>query len=67
MELLEKEIPITFLRNVTWVFVNLCRHKDSPLDLNIARAVLPGLKHLLSYDDVTVCITKTEIFILYLF
>ena len=24
------EIPISFLRNVTWVVVNLCRNKDPP-------------------------------------
>lgn len=30
LSFISPSIPITFLRNVTWVMVNLCRHKDPP-------------------------------------
>ncbi len=56
VEFIQKDIPVTFLRNVTWVIVNLCRHKDPPLSLNAVQAILPALKCLLSYTDITVCI-----------
>ncbi|CAF2631363.1 unnamed protein product [Rotaria sp. Silwood2] len=54
IEFIQKDIPITFLRNVTWVIVNLCRHKDPPLSLNVVQEILPALKYLLSFTDVTV-------------
>lgn len=56
VQFIQKDIPITFLRNVTWVFVNLCRHKDPPLSLDIVQEILPALKNLLSYSDITVCL-----------
>lgn len=30
LSFIKPEIPISFLRNVTWVIVNLCRNKDPP-------------------------------------
>lgn len=30
LKFIDPEIPIGFLRNVTWVLVNLCRSKDPP-------------------------------------
>ncbi len=54
IEFIQKDIPVTFLRNVTWVIVNLCRHKDPPLAFNAVQTILPALKYLLSYTDITV-------------
>ena len=34
VDFIQKDIPVTFLRNVTWVIVNLCRHKEPPLSLS---------------------------------
>ncbi|CAF1102713.1 unnamed protein product [Rotaria sp. Silwood1] len=59
IEFIQKDIPITFLRNVTWVIVNLCRHKDPPLSLNIVQEILPSLKYLLSFTDVTILVDST--------
>ncbi|CAF1168305.1 unnamed protein product [Rotaria sordida] len=59
IEFIQKNIPITFLRNVTWVIVNLCRHKDPPLSLNIVQEILPALKYLLSFTDVTILVDCT--------
>ncbi len=55
MEFIQKDIPVTFLRNVTWVIVNLCRHKDPPLALIAVQEILPALKYLIGYTDITVC------------
>ena len=58
IEFIQKDIPVTFLRNVTWVIVNLCRHKEPPLPINSVQDILPALKYLLSFVDVTVCDRK---------
>lgn len=54
VEFIEKDIPVAFLRNVTWVIVNLCRHKDPPLTLAAVEQILPALKYLIGYTDITV-------------
>ena len=54
VEFIQRDIPVTFLRNVTWVIVNLCRHKDPPLALNAVQEILPALKYLIAYTDITV-------------
>lgn len=54
VEFIQKDIPVTFLRNVTWVLVNLCRHKEPPLPLAAVQEILPALKCLIAYTDVTV-------------
>ena len=38
------EIPISFLRNVTWVVVNLCRNKDPPPPVQVYKRVKEVLK-----------------------
>ncbi|CAF0900064.1 unnamed protein product [Adineta steineri] len=59
IEFIQKDIPVTFLRNVTWVIVNLCRHKEPPLSLTAVQDILPALKYLLSYVDVTILVDCT--------
>ncbi|VDP14596.1 unnamed protein product [Heligmosomoides polygyrus] len=45
------EIPLGFLRNVTWVIVNLCRSKDPPPTPEIVKTILPALVLLIHHDD----------------
>lgn len=47
-------IPITFLRNVTWVIVNLCRSKDPPPPVKTIQEILPALNELITHTDVNV-------------
>ncbi|XP_035279511.1 importin subunit alpha-3-like isoform X1 [Anguilla anguilla] len=49
-------VPITFLRNVTWVMVNLCRHKDPPPPLETVREILPALCVLIHHTDVNILV-----------
>uniref|UniRef100_A0A6I8SGY6 Importin subunit alpha n=1 Tax=Xenopus tropicalis TaxID=8364 RepID=A0A6I8SGY6_XENTR len=70
LSFINPSIPITFLRNVTWVIVNLCRNKDPPppmetvqevnknfcnlLYMVIDSGVVPFLVPLLSHQEVKV-------------
>ncbi|MFH4980660.1 hypothetical protein AB6A40_007369 [Gnathostoma spinigerum] len=44
-------IPIGFLRNVTWVMVNLCRSKDPPPSPEIVQTLLSALALLIHHTD----------------
>lgn len=48
------DIPISFLRNVTWVIVNLCRNKDPPPPELAVRELLPALAVLIVHTDTNV-------------
>lgn len=47
-------IPITFMRNVTWVIVNLCRNKDPPPAQSVIDELLPALNFLINNKDINV-------------
>lgn len=47
-------IPISFLRNVTWVIVNLCRNKDPPPPIETIQEILPALCSLIHHTDTNV-------------
>lgn len=49
-------IPLPFLRNVTWVIVNLCRNKEPPPPLQTIKDILPALNVLIHHTDINVLI-----------
>ena len=56
LKFLRSDVPITFLRNVTWVIVNLCRNKDPPPSASTINELLPALRFLIQNVDTNVCI-----------
>ena len=50
-------VPLSFLRNVTWVMVNLCRNKDPPPPVEMIHEILPALAMLIHHLDTNVCST----------
>lgn len=56
LSFIKPEIPISFLRNVTWVIVNLCRNKDPPPPMNTIKDLLPALNALIHHTDINVSI-----------
>ncbi|OAD52483.1 Importin subunit alpha-3, partial [Eufriesea mexicana] len=50
------DIPITFLRNVTWVIVNLCRSKEPPPPPSTIREILPALNVLIHHTDINILV-----------
>jgi len=50
------DIPITFLRNVTWVIVNLCRNKDPPPNPATIQELLPALCELIRHHDTNILV-----------
>nr|CAD7262466.1 unnamed protein product [Timema shepardi] len=53
---IKPEIPISFLRNVTWVIVNLCRNKDPPPPVQTIREILPALNLLIHHQDINILV-----------
>ncbi len=54
LQFISPEIPMSFLRNVTWVIVNLCRSKDPPPPEDTIRQLLPALAFLIQHSDTNV-------------
>jgi len=54
LQFITPDIPLTFLRNVTWVIVNLCRSKDPPPPEETIRQLLPALAFLIQHSDTNV-------------
>ena len=54
-------IPISFLRNVTWVIVNLCRNKDPPPPMETIQEILPALCILIHHTDTNVSTNSAAI------
>uniref|UniRef100_A0A915D876 Importin subunit alpha n=1 Tax=Ditylenchus dipsaci TaxID=166011 RepID=A0A915D876_9BILA len=50
------DIPLNFLRNVTWVMVNLCRSKDPPPSRQIVQTLLPALAMLIHHQDTSILV-----------
>lgn len=49
-------IPLSFLRNVTWVIVNLCRNKDPPPPQETIQEILPALCVLIHHTDTNILV-----------
>jgi len=47
-------VPLSFLRNVTWVMVNLCRSKEPPPQVDMVQEILPALAVLIHHSDTNV-------------
>lgn len=56
LSFIKPDIPISFLRNVTWVIVNLCRNKEPPPPMHTIIDLLPALNALIHHTDVNVSI-----------
>ncbi|XP_018577602.1 importin subunit alpha-3 [Anoplophora glabripennis] len=56
LSFIKPEIPISFLRNVTWVIVNLCRNKDPPPPIQTIEELLPALNALIHHTDINILV-----------
>uniref|UniRef100_A0A914PQV1 Importin subunit alpha n=1 Tax=Panagrolaimus davidi TaxID=227884 RepID=A0A914PQV1_9BILA len=56
LKLVSSEIELNFLRNVTWVMVNLCRSKDPPPSREIVLSLLPALAVLIQNQDTNILV-----------
>lgn len=56
LSFVKPDIPITFLRNVTWVIVNLCRNKDPAPPAPTICDILPALNVLIHHTDLNILV-----------
>uniref|UniRef100_A0A8D8TQB8 Importin subunit alpha n=1 Tax=Cacopsylla melanoneura TaxID=428564 RepID=A0A8D8TQB8_9HEMI len=56
LSFIKPDIPISFLRNVTWVIVNLCRNKDPPPSISTIVDLLPALNILIHHHDTSILV-----------
>ncbi|XP_076039752.1 karyopherin alpha3 isoform X2 [Oratosquilla oratoria] len=56
LSFINPDIPIGFLRNVTWVVVNLCRNKDPPPPQQTIQEILPALNMLIHHTDTSILV-----------
>lgn len=56
LSFIKPDIPLSFLRNVTWVIVNLCRNKDPPPPIETIQELLTALCALIHHSDVNILV-----------
>lgn len=56
LSFINNNTAISFLRNVTWVIVNLCRNKEPPPPINTILDLLPALTALIDHTDVNILV-----------
>ncbi|PIK52203.1 putative importin subunit alpha-3 [Apostichopus japonicus] len=56
LSFINPHIPLSFLRNVTWVLVNMCRNKDPPPQLEVIQEILGGLCTLIMHKDTSILV-----------
>jgi len=56
LSFIKPDIPIAFLRNVTWVIVNLCRNKEPPPPPETILEILPALNMLIHHTDINILV-----------
>lgn len=56
LKFVNPNVPISFLRNVTWVIVNLCRNKEPPPPMATIQEVLPALALLIHHQDLNILV-----------
>lgn len=56
LSFIKPDIPISFLRNVTWVIVNLCRNKEPPPPAATIKELLPALNVLIHHTDTNILV-----------
>ena len=56
LQFINPDIPMSFLRNVTWVIVNLCRSKDPPPADDTIKQLLPALAFLIQNTDTNILV-----------
>jgi len=49
--LVNPEVSMGFLRNISWTMSNLCRNKDPPPTMGTIESLLPTICNLLTYGD----------------
>lgn len=54
--LIHPQLELGFLRNTTWVIVNLCRNKDPPTSITVVKQLLPALLFLVDSQDQTILV-----------
>lgn len=54
--LIKPDLDINFLRNVTWVIVNLCRNKEPPPSEEVVYQLIPVLCYLIKSTDLAILI-----------
>ncbi|XP_076324088.1 importin subunit alpha-3-like [Tachypleus tridentatus] len=56
LALIKPDTPLSFLRNITWVIVNLCRNKEPPPPKEAVSEILPVLCMLIHHPDINILV-----------
>ena len=51
IQLTQSNCSISFLRNITWVIVNICRIKNPPAPLEVYTQLIPLIQHFLKHSQ----------------